>query len=119
MLFRFFRLSLLGAFMLATSACHFPPRIYRIDVEQGNILTQESVDQLKPGLTKNEVQKILGAPQLTHILAPQRWDYYYRFKPGNGKAIKEKHLTVYFVKDYLSHIEGDWAAAGFKNLTAQ
>jgi outer membrane protein assembly factor BamE len=67
------------------SACSSVPRIvkeYRIDVQQGNVLTQEMVSQLRPGLTRDQVRFILGTPVLMDMFHANRWDYFYWLKKG-------------------------------------
>ncbi|MCB1847693.1 MAG: outer membrane protein assembly factor BamE, partial [Halieaceae bacterium] len=41
-------------FCVCLSACGFIgfPGVYKIDVEQGNIVTQDMVEQLKPGMSR-------------------------------------------------------------------
>ena len=83
---------------------------YRIDVRQGNYVSQEMVSQLKVGQTKDQVRFILGTPLLTDIFHGERWDYVYYFKPGHGEA-EERRLAVYFVDGKLSRLSGDVIAA--------
>ena len=82
---------------------------YRIDVRQGNFVSQEMVAQLKPGQTRDQVRFILGSPLVTDIFHADRWDYVYRFKPGRGEA-QERKLTVFFVDNKLSRVSGDVVA---------
>lgn len=101
---RLFILTLLGLPCLGLTACtSFPPKIYRMDIRQGNIITPEMICQLKVGMSKSEVQDILGSSAISHALHRDRWDYYYYLKPGNGDPIIEKHFTVFFKGDRLSH----------------
>jgi len=88
-------------------ACTFPPRLYRIDIQQGNRITQEMVTQLKVGMTKERVIHLIGSPALEHALLPNQWEYYFYLKPGgNGEPIIEKRLRLTFNnKDILEHIE--------------
>ncbi len=81
---------------LGLTACPFPPKIYRMDVRQGNFLTPEMIQKIKIGMEKDAVIEMLGTPALTHFLEQERWDYYYYFKPGNGDNIIEKHLSLFF-----------------------
>lgn len=95
-------LALLGSTCLgltACSICSFPPRIYRIDVRQGNLINPDAVQKLRVGMTKLEVQDLMGTPALTHFLNKDRWDYYYYLKPGNGDPIVETQFTVFFKND--------------------
>jgi len=105
----FCRFTILSLVCFVLSACQFPPRIYKIDIPQGNVVNQEMINQLKPGMFKAEVQQILGSPVLIPSPEAQRWDYIYRFKSGQGLPLEEKHLTVYFIAEKLYRLEGDWA----------
>jgi len=78
------------------TACTFPPRIYRMDVRQGNYITPEMINTLKVGMSKEQVLTLLGTPALTHFLEQERWDYYYYLKPGNGDPITEKRISLFF-----------------------
>jgi outer membrane protein assembly factor BamE len=83
---------------------------YRIDVRQGNFVTQEMVAQLKPGLTRDQVRFILGSPLIADVFHADRWDYVYRFKPGRGDA-QERKLTVFFEENRLARVAGDVIAS--------
>lgn len=83
------------------------PFVYRIDVQQGNVITQESVDQLKPGMTKRQVRFTLGTPLISDTFHADRWDYVYRMEPGKGE-IEQKRVTVRFKNDVLVGIDGDF-----------
>lgn len=98
-------LTLLALTCLGLSACTFPPRIYRMDVRQGNYITKERVNQLKIGLSKEAVQEIMGTPALNSFFESNRWDYYYYFKPGNGDPILERNITVYFKGNQVIRLE--------------
>ncbi len=82
------------------------PGVYRINIEQGNILTQEMIDQLELGMTQRQVKFILGTPLIQDSLNQDRWDYRYLLRIGND-TIEESLVTVYFDGDNLSNIEGD------------
>ena len=83
------------------------PGVYRIDIPQGNIITQAMVDQLRPGLTKRQVNFILGTPLVRDTFNQNRWDYLYSFQPGGGERVQEV-LSVFFENDRLTHFEGDF-----------
>ena len=95
------------------AACSTVPRIvneYRIDVQQGNVLSQEMVSQLRPGLTKDQVRFILGTPVLTDMFHANRWDYFYWLKKGNSGEIETRRFTVFFDADgKLRNVAGDVA----------
>ncbi len=83
------------------------PFVHRIDVQQGNVVTQENVDLLKPGMSKRQVRFTLGTPMIADAFHADRWDYVYRMEPGKGE-IEQKRLTLYFKGDALSSITGDY-----------
>ena len=87
---------------LVLSACHFPPRLHRMDIRQGNELTAALISKLRQGQTKAEVREILGSPTLRHALHSHRWDYYYSFKSGDGTPVVTKHFSVFFKKGRLN-----------------
>lgn len=102
------RLSIILFATFSLSACSFVgfPGVYKINVEQGNIVTQDLVDQLKPGMTRRQVQFILGTPLLQDPFNQDRWDYPYVKRNGN-KVLSESKLVVYFDGDTMVRFEGD------------
>lgn len=84
---------------------------YRIDVRQGNYVTQDMVSQLKPGLSQQQVRFILGTPLLVDSFHKDRWDYLYRLQPGHGD-LQARRLTVFFDDGKLVRVAGDVATAG-------
>lgn len=82
------------------------PFVYRPLVVQGNIITQETVDELKPGMTRKQVEFALGTPLLRDVFHDDRWDYYYGI--GIGKIEMEKRLVLYFEDNKLTRIIGDY-----------
>lgn len=100
---RVIMVAVLGFICLGSTACSFPPQIYRMDIQQGNMLTPEMIASIKKGMSKEQVQDILGTPALSHTLNTDRWDYYYFFKSGTKKHSEERHFTVYFRNGRVSH----------------
>ena len=84
------------------------PFVYRIDIQQGNVFTQEMVDQLRVGMTRRQVQFIMGAPLLTDPFHADRWDYVYLFEPGSRSKSKrnEQRITLTFADDRVTTITG-------------
>lgn len=80
---------------------------YRIDVRQGNLVTQDMVAQLKPGLTKDQVRFVLGTPMLTDIFHADRWDYVYRLQKGSDGEVQQRRLAVFFENGKLVRLGGD------------
>lgn len=96
------------------SACGFVgfPGVYRINVEQGNIVTPEMAAQLKPGMTRRQVKFILGTPLIQDTFDQNRWDYLYSKRNG-AKVLSEALLTVQFDGDQLVNVTGDLAPSGW------
>ena len=69
--------------------------IYKIDVQQGNAVEVEKVEQLTLGMTKEQVEFLLGSPMLTDIFHPERWDYVYFLIPGYGEK-ERRHVSIIF-----------------------
>mgnify|MGYP000879446740 CR=1 FL=1 len=85
---------------------------FRIDVRQGNLVTQDMVAQLKPGQTREQVRFILGTPLVTDIFHADRWDYVYRFQPGrDDQEFQQRRLVVYFEDGKLARLGGDVVAS--------
>jgi outer membrane protein assembly factor BamE len=96
---------LLAVLALSTSAC-----VYKIDVQQGNLVTQESVTKLKKGMTKSEVRQVLGTPLLMDPFHGNRWDYYFS-TDKNGRSTDRTRFSVFFDNDKLVSLTGDIKAA--------
>ncbi len=79
---------------------------YRASVQQGNWVTQQQVERLQPGMTREQVRFVLGSPTLTPIFHADRWVYPYRYKPGYGE-VDARRLVVHFQDDRLLRWEGD------------
>ena len=79
--------------------------VHKIDVQQGNVVTQEEVNQLKPGMTRRQVQFVIGSPMVADVFHQDRWDYIYLMQPGSGPATRER-LTLFFEDDTLTRISG-------------
>jgi outer membrane protein assembly factor BamE len=81
--------------------------IYKPDVQQGNLLDAKNVQQLKPGMSKQQVLALLGTPSVTTPFAQQRWDYVATMQRRGGKVL-ERTLTLYFNNDTLVRTDGDF-----------
>jgi outer membrane protein assembly factor BamE len=79
---------------------------YKIDIQQGNYVTQDMVAKLKPGMTKSQVKFALGTPLVTDVFHPERWDYVYVLNK-KGKLIEQRRIIVVFQDDKLLRLEGD------------
>jgi len=102
--------------MLATSlyACSYNgsvdlPGLYRIDVQQGNVLEQSMLDGLKAGMEKNQVEFILGTPAFIDSFHTDQWVYLFTFAEDN-KNRKQRHIRLHFIDNKLAYIDGDVVA---------
>jgi outer membrane protein assembly factor BamE len=102
------RLFIAISLMLLAGCQYFQfPGVHKIDIQQGNIVTQEMIDQLKPGMTQRQVRYIMGNPLIEDTFNPDRWDYFYSMIPASGEPTKER-ISIYFKGDTLSHFSGDF-----------
>lgn len=101
-------LAALGAMLGACSSPYVPNllRPYRPDVQQGNIVTKDMVEQLRPGMTRDQVRFLLGTPMLTDIFHQDRWDYPYYLRRKSGETQIRK-LSVVFAEGKLDHFNSD------------
>lgn len=108
------RIALIALAITLISACSAVgfPGVYRIDVEQGNIMEQEKIDQLKPGMSRRQVRFILGTPLLEDSFNNERWDYTY-VKRNGLDVISQSHLSVLFEGDALQEVRGDVVPAAW------
>ena len=79
---------------------------YRIDIQQGNLVTQDMVSKLKPGMTRSQVRFALGSPLVVDPFRTDRWDYVYTLQK-QGRQFERRQVTVIFDGDKLASIEGD------------
>jgi outer membrane protein assembly factor BamE len=80
--------------------------VYKLDINQGNYLTQDMVEKLKVGQTRVQVRQALGTPLLTSAFHDNRWDYVYQYS-RHGRVVEKRQFTVYFVDEKLARWEGD------------
>lgn len=109
------RLILIFASLCCLCACSSEggaklPGVYRIDVQQGNVIEQEMIDKLKPGMDKNQVRFIMGTPAVVDPFHTNRWEYLFTYSK-RGKRREQRHITLYFEEEKLAYIEGDVVTA--------
>lgn len=92
--------------LAACSSLEFPG-VYRLPIDQGNVITQEMVDQLKIGMTRSQVEYVMGTPLVRDTFSPDRWDYIYSLNDRNNEKQERHHLTAFFVDDKLSEFSTD------------
>src|SRR5260363_431804 len=79
---------------------------YRITVVQGNFVSSEAAAQLKAGMTREQARSVLGTPLLADMFHANRWDYLFYFRRGETQVVRQRHLTLYFDQDQLTHWSG-------------
>lgn len=82
------------------------PFVYRIDVPQGNVVTQDMLNRLEPGMSKQQVSLVMGTPLIVDPFHPDQWLYVYRLSRG-GEEIEERRVELYFKDDRLQRVAGD------------
>ena len=106
------RIFIIFMVVLSSAGCKQNPELpalispYRIDIQQGNVVTQEMVSKLKAGLTRSQVRFVLGSPLVVDMFHSDRWDYIYLLQ-RQGKPDDRRRLTVIFDGDKLLRLEGD------------
>lgn len=86
------------------------PGVYRIDIQQGNIVEQDMLSKLKPGMDQNQVRFIMGTPVLVDPFHTDRWEYVFIYSEG-GTQREQRHITVHFKDQKLSYVDGDIVVA--------
>ena len=79
---------------------------HKIDIQQGNYVTQDMVAKLKPGMSRSQVRFALGTPLVADPFHPDRWDYVYVLQK-KGEVVEQRRIVVVFKDDTLLRIEGD------------
>jgi outer membrane protein assembly factor BamE len=83
------------------------PGVYTIDIQQGNIIEQSMIDQLRPGMNQRQVLYIMGSPMLNNVFHKNRWDYVYSNQPS-GEDRVQKQISLFFENDQIAGIQGDF-----------
>ena len=81
--------------------------IYRIDIQQGNLLEEDLVEQVEVGMTRSQVQFLLGSPMIADSFHEDRWDYTYFLKQGRSRDVERRWLVVYFEGDRVVELDLD------------
>jgi outer membrane protein assembly factor BamE len=79
---------------------------YKVEVVQGNFVSKEQVEALRPGMARGQVREILGSPLVTSAFHADRWDYVFTIR-RQGVEAQSRKLTVFFKGEELEKFEGD------------
>jgi len=93
--------------------------VYKAEIQQGNSVSQEMIDKLRPGMTRSQVRFILGTPLITDPFHLDRWDYYYYIRRQGEDIAEVRRLTVIFKNDVLVAVEGDAPGNGMGHARLQ
>ena len=101
------------AVAMFVSGCNYAPRVnpYRMEILQGNYVTQDMVSKLQPGMTRDQVRFILGTPLVVDTFRDNRWDYVFTRQKENAGGSERRHLSVFFEDDKLKRVDGDVVTA--------
>jgi outer membrane protein assembly factor BamE len=105
------KLSAFKALVVATALVGLSGCVYRVNVQQGNFLTSETVDQLKEGMTRSQVRFLLGTPMVPDAFDKDRWDYLYVMQRGRIKEPERRRLTVFFADEKVARFENEGITA--------
>ena len=109
---------LLLAILCAACSSTLPSlKPYRMDIQQGNVLDEKMMMQLRPDMTKSQVRFILGTPLIQDSFHKDRWDYFYQMRRG-GAVVDQRRVILEFENDQLKRIRGDVVAATEKPASA-
>ena len=105
------QLILLFVLFVPFGGCSWVPMLplvgaHKIDIQQGNYVTQDMVDKLKPGMSRNQVRFALGTPLVADAFHNDRWDYVYVMQK-RGRVVEQRRIVVLFKDDKLVRIDGD------------
>lgn len=84
------------------------PGVHKIDIQQGNVVDQEMIDQLRPQMSKAQVLYVMGTPLVKDTFNQERWDYLYSYQPGGERRVQQV-VSLYFNEDeQLAYFKGDF-----------
>ncbi len=98
---------LLRSLTLLFSSVWLAACVFRIDIQQGNLLDDEDVNQVEVGMTRSQVQFLLGTPAVTDSFHRDRWDYTYYYRHGRSREVEQRWMVVYFEDERVARVERD------------
>ena len=107
------RYFLIILFALLTACGSTIPTIkpFKMDIQQGNVVTSKMLLQLRPGMTKSQVKFIMGSPLIIDSFHKDRWDYFYQLRQA-GKIVEQRRVILDFDKELLTKVRGDVVPEG-------
>ncbi|MCY3859094.1 MAG: outer membrane protein assembly factor BamE [Gammaproteobacteria bacterium] len=98
---------LIGVFAVSTIVGCAEGLLHRVDQQQGNLVTDRMIEQLKPGMNREQVVFIMGQPILKNSFDSDRWDYIYTFAP-RSQTPEKRYITLYFEDGLLTRLVGNY-----------
>lgn len=99
--------SRLTRLLISLLLCGLTACVYRVDVQQGNLLDQTDIDAVQVGMTRSQVRFLLGTPVAGTGFHKDRWDYMYYLKPGKGTKALQHWVIIWFDGDTVRKIDQD------------
>lgn len=84
---------------------------FKMEIQQGNVVTSKMLLQLRPGMTKSQVKFIMGTPLIIDSFHSNRWDYFYQMRQS-GKVTEQRRVILDFEKELLTRVRGDVVPQG-------
>lgn len=97
--------------LLCAACSSYSLKPYKMDIQQGNVVTSKMMLQLRPGMNKSQVRFIMGTPLIQDSFHRDRWDYFYQMRK-DGKVIEQRRVILDFEGDALKRVRGDVIPAG-------
>lgn len=91
---------------------------FKLDVQQGNVVTSKMLLQLRPGMTKSQVRFIMGTPLIQDSFHGNRWDYVYQMRES-GKITEQRRVILDFENELLKSVRGDVAPSASDKATTE
>jgi outer membrane protein assembly factor BamE len=95
------------AFAITLAALTLTACVFRIDIQQGNLLDDEDISQVDLGMTRSQVQFLLGTPMVSDSFHRDRWDYAYYLRRGRSPDVVQRWVVVHFENDRVTQIDRD------------
>ncbi|MCW8883673.1 MAG: outer membrane protein assembly factor BamE [Motiliproteus sp.] len=102
------RILITTVLLVLIAGCSYFPGVHKIDIQQGNLVTQEMVDQLRPGMTKSQVRFVMGSPLVVDTFQQSRWDYLMTLKKGTDDVRIQERISLFFKEGKLAFFNGDF-----------
>ena len=89
------------------------PFVYKVEVQQGNLLTEDDLDKVEIGMSKRQITYLIGSPNVIDPFHQDRWEYIFTLKPGRGDYKENKVTFVFDKEDKLTKIIGKGVSGDF------